>query len=145
MDVMLAKTIDIGSSVQAQPPMVLHDVEAFQQTQCFDVSAIVAAISKKSRYVSTTRKVFDVTLLDNSGPGGKACSAQLSCYDDDQPSSKIQVMLEVLRAAGDVPIFLFRCSARKPMMATSSPFPKISSRSRRSAPGSRSWPRRRKR
>ena len=59
-----------GETAQPSPAMPIKDCKKLQQTQRFDVTALMDAMSEV-RSVSFSRQVVSVTIIDDSGNDGK--------------------------------------------------------------------------
>ena len=59
-----------GETVQACPSMSIKDCKKLQQTQRFDVTALMDELAEV-RSVNATRQVISVTIIDDSGDDGK--------------------------------------------------------------------------
>ena len=59
-----------GETVQASPSMSIKDCKELQQSQRFDVTALIDALSEV-RSINVTRQVISVTVIDDSGDDGK--------------------------------------------------------------------------
>ncbi len=95
-DPLLASTCGVNN-LQAQPRMTLSQVQELQQTQRFDVTALVAGFDDTPREVSPSCKVIDVRLLDASGPGGKPQEVRFGFFYDHPPSQATCATIGILR------------------------------------------------
>ena len=70
-----------GEVVQPMPPMSLRDCKELQQSQRFDITALVGSVDSPKK-VSDTRQVIPVKLIDASGESGNTQELTLSYFMD---------------------------------------------------------------
>ena len=105
-----------GETVQPCPAMSIRDCKSLQQTQRFDVTAIMDGISDV-RPVKSSRQVVSVTIIDDSGNDGAPGQLTFSLFMDLPLSKEDAATLNFLRdaQASEVkPVFhSFLCKVRK--------------------------------
>ena len=74
-----------AAALQAQPSMTLAETKQLQQSQRFDVTAIIASISDSPRPGTETRRVVDVLLLDASGPSRRSRTIEFCAKQATSP------------------------------------------------------------
>jgi len=82
------------------PNMSIKDCTTLQQSQRFDVTALVETVSE-SRVITATREVISVQIIDDSGDDGKAAQLTFSYFYDAPPSPEDNAMIDILRSLGD--------------------------------------------
>ena len=85
-----------GATVQPSPSMCIKDCKLLQQSQRFDVTALVDSLSEV-RSVSDTREVVTVTLIDDSGDDGKPGQLTFAFYMDLPRSKEDAVTMNILQ------------------------------------------------
>ena len=87
-----------GEIVQPSPSMSIKDCKMLQQSQRFDVTAIMDALSD-IRAVTAERQVISVTLIDDSGDDGKPAQLTFSFFMDLPLSKEDTATMDILRGA----------------------------------------------
>ena len=87
-----------GEIVQPSPSMSIKDCKMLQQSQRFDVTAIMDALSE-IRAVTAERQVISVTLIDDSGDDGKPAQLTFSFFMDLPLSKEDTATMDILRGA----------------------------------------------
>ena len=98
-----------GEMVQPSPAMSIADCKTLQQTQRFDVTALMDAMSEV-RSVSFSRQVVSVTIIDDSGDDGKPGQLTVSFFMELPLSIGDTVTMNILQeaqAAKVKPVFSF--------------------------------------
>ena len=103
-DPLLAGTCGVDN-LQAQPAMTLVQVKGLTQSQRFDVTALIAGLDDTPREVAPNRKVIDVTLLDASGPDGKAQEVKFGFFFDHPPNKATKATIDILRTTDALSFF----------------------------------------
>ena len=85
-----------GATVQPSPSMCIKDCTLLQQSQRFDVTALVDSLSEV-RSVSDTREVVTVTLIDDSGDDDKPGQLTFAFYMDLPRSKEDAVTMNILQ------------------------------------------------
>ena len=85
-----------GATVQPCPSMCIKDCILLQQTQRFDVTALVDSLSDV-RSVNETREVVKVTLIDDSGDDGKSAQLTFAFFMNSRRSKEDAAMMEDCR------------------------------------------------
>ena len=85
-----------GATVQPSPSMCIKDCTLLQQSQRFDVTALVDSLSEV-RSVSDTREVVKVTLIDDSGDDGKPGQLTFAFFMDLPRSKEDAVTMNILQ------------------------------------------------
>ena len=85
-----------GQIAQPQPPMTLRTVSELTDPQRFDVTALIASLGQP-RDAGVYRKVFDVCLIDGSGPEGKPQVVKISYFHNEPPSTEESATIDMLR------------------------------------------------
>ena len=87
-----------GEILQPHPKMTLRDCLELQQTQRFDLTALVEDVTTE-RSVSDTRKVCSIKLVDASGENGKTKEMTLSHFYDYPVPASAGATIHILREA----------------------------------------------
>ena len=98
-----------GETVQPSPTRSIKDCKKLQQTQRFDVTALMDAMSEV-RSVSCSRQVVSVTIIDDSGNDGKPGQLTFSFFMELPLSIEDTVTMNILQeaqAAKVKPVFSF--------------------------------------
>ena len=85
-----------GATVQPSPSMCIKDCILLQQSQRFDVTAILDSVSDV-RSVSDTREVVKVTLIDDSGDDGKPAQLTFAFFMNLPRSKEDAVTMNILQ------------------------------------------------
>ena len=109
-----------GATVQPCPSMCIKDCILLQQSQRFDVTALVDSLSDV-RSVSETREVVKVTLIDDSGDNGKPAQLTFAFFMNSPRSKEDAAMMDIfknLKKRGSSQSFhSLLCRARKRIKA----------------------------
>ena len=76
--------------------MTLRTVSELTDPQRFDVTALIASCGEATD-AGPKRKVFDVCLIDGSGPGGKPQVVKISYFHNEPPIDEERRTIEMLR------------------------------------------------
>ena len=98
-----------GERVQPVPSMSIKDCKMLQQSQRFDVMALVDTLSD-ARAVTTTRQAISVTLIDDSGDDGKPGQLTVAFFMNLPLSTEDTATMNILReavASKEKPVFSF--------------------------------------
>ena len=87
-----------AETVQPCPSMAIKDCKKLQQSQRFDVTALMDALSDV-RPISVTRQVISVTIIDDSGDDGKPGQLTFAFYMDLPLSKEDTATMDILREA----------------------------------------------
>ena len=87
-----------GATVQPSPSMCIKDCTLLQQSQRFDVTALVDSLSEV-RSVSDTREVVKVTLIDDSGEDSKPAQLTFAFFMNLPRSKEDAATMDILREA----------------------------------------------
>ena len=89
-----------GETVQPCPSMSIKDCKKLQQSQRFDVTALMDSLSEV-RSVSVTRQVISVTIMDDSGDDGKPGQLTFAFFMNLPLSKEDSATMDILREAQD--------------------------------------------
>ena len=98
-----------GENVQPTPSMSIKDCKGFQQSQRFDMTALMDAMSEV-RPVNVTRQVISVTVIDDSGDDDKPGQLTFQFFMDLPLSEEDTATMDILRQAQESkvkPVFSF--------------------------------------
>ena len=87
-----------GATVQPSPSMCIKDCILLQQSQRFDVTALVDSLSEV-RSVSDTREVVKVTLIDDSGDDSKPAQLTFAFFMNLPLTREDTATMNILREA----------------------------------------------
>ena len=87
-----------GETVQPCPSMSIKDCKKLQQSQRFDVTALMDALSEV-RAVNVTRQVIKVTIIDDSGDDDKPGQLTFSFFMNLPLSKEDAATMDILREA----------------------------------------------
>ena len=87
-----------GETVQPCPSMSIKDCKNLQQSQRFDVTALMDALSEVQS-VNVTRQVISVTIIDDSGADGKPGQLTFSFFMNLPLSKEDTATMDILREA----------------------------------------------
>ena len=87
-----------GETVQACPSMSIKDCTKLQQSQRFDVTALMDALSNV-RQVDATRQVISVTIIDDSGDDSKPGQLTFGFFMNLPLSKENAATMDILREA----------------------------------------------
>ena len=118
-----------GEIIQPEPKMTLRDCAQLQQAQRFDVTGLVESISEE-RQVTETRKVRNLTLVDDSGENDKIQQMVLNYFYDVPMLAATRATMDILLAAVDTKeaVSFFAIQGKKTKQDTRSNHHKIFSR-----------------
>ena len=104
-----------GQIIQAQPALTLSEINELQQSQRFDVIALVEQVSDSVPTQLPGRVRRQIQIIDQSAPDSKVQETKFSFFCDTEPSQKDLATINILQqAAGTTePLTFFGLSGKK--------------------------------
>ena len=104
-----------GQIIQAQPALTLSEINELQQSQRFDVIALVEQVSDSVPTQLPGRVRRQIQIIDQSAPDSKVQETKFAFFCDAEPSQKDRATINILQQASGTtePLSFFGLSGKK--------------------------------